>query len=176
VTFLGIPAKRLPIYLGVLVLAAALNWWTWSDDTATVVAPRAAAPETLAELPDLAISGEIGGFSGPPRRNLFRPAADEQPAPTPEPEPEPEPTPAPDPTAVARAEAERVLDSVSAIGFLATAEGVLAILTQGGMVINVYEGDMPIQGFRVSEVTIDSVTLSHRNLDLSRTYTLRGSN
>lgn len=173
----GIPPRRLALYGLAAAALVGLNALRYVPGTeGSVDGPEAPRPGALPELPELAVVTEITGFSGPPSRNLFRPGAADAPPPPPAPEPEPEAAPPPDPDARARAEAERALDSVRAIGFLSTGEGVMAVLNVDGTIVNAFRGDTPVPGFTVSEVRIDSVTLLHGELELARTFGLDDEN
>jgi hypothetical protein len=130
------------------------------------------APSSLSELPVLAVVSDFDKVSDPPLRNLFRADVPSPPESRPEPEPEPQPEPASDPEVQIRAATESTLDSIGVIGFLSTSDGIVAVLNMNGSIVNVLEGDRPASGFLVSEITIDSVTLTHVELGLKRTYGL----
>lgn len=171
-TVFGISGARLALYGGAVTVLVALNVLRYAGDSGGE-APRALpSVGALPALPELTIAGDFDGFAGPAPRDLFRPASAVAPPPAPEPEPEPAPEPAPDPEARAISEALRTLDSVKVIGFISTADGVMAVLDIGGNVVNAFRGDRPLAGFTVQDVTIDSVTFLHRELELTRTIGL----
>lgn len=171
-TVFGIPPWRFLAYLAVAVALVGLNLFRLAGGDGPVVSGPGDVPADLPALPDLAVKADFDGFAGPPPRSLFRPAEDVPPPPPAAPEPVAAPPPPPDPEAEARDRAERLLDSISVIGFLSTTEGVAAVLDVGGRIVNAFEGDRPVAGFVVSDVTIDSVTLAHRLLDLERSFGL----
>ena len=170
-TVLGIPLGRLAVYAGAVALLVGLNVarFTWRDSGP--VAPVSHGTAGLSELPSLAVASDFVEVPGQPLRNLFRADAP-APPPPPEPAPEAQPEPAPDPGVQIRSAAESALDSISVIGFLSTGDGIVAVLNMDGSIVNAFKGDRPAPGFLVSDVTIDSVTLTHVELGLKRTYGL----
>jgi hypothetical protein len=118
----------------------------------------------------LAVAIEFDAVVAPPARNLFIAEALAPIAPPAEPEPKAEP--ALDPDARIRADVNRTLDSIDVIGFLSTGEGIVAVLNMGGAVVNALKGDRPVPGYIVSEIATNSVTLTHVELGIKRTYGL----
>lgn len=171
-TVFGMPPARLFIYSSAAILLVGLNVARVSWDRTVPANPAAQASGNLQELPALAVAIDFDEIAGPPARNLFRADAPAPAAPPPTPEPESQPEPAPDPDARLRAEAESTLDSIGVIGFLSTGDGIVAVLNMGGSVVNAFKGDRPVPGFLVSEITINTVTLTHVELGLKRTYGL----
>lgn len=166
----GIPRGRLILYAVAALTLAGLNFWRLGDES---VAPANGSPGSqgsLPELPQLAVSADFEGFSGPPARNLFR--ADQKEPELPKAEPVRVQPPPPDAAAQARREAESLLDKVHVIGFLSTSEGAMAVMMYEGSAINVTAGNSPVPGFTVSDVSIDSITLTHKEFDISRTFEL----
>ena len=166
----GIPTGRLILYGSAAALLLGLNFWRFGEAPVGPAERQITQQGQLPELPQLAAASDFTGFTEPARRNLFR--AGEAKPPEPEPEPVKAEAPKPDPEAQARQEAERMLDKVRVIGFLSTTGGVMAVMTYEGSVVSVLAGDAPVPGFTVSDVTIDSVTLEHGKIDLSRTFGL----
>jgi hypothetical protein len=170
----GIPPGRLLLYASAAALLVGLNLWRWGGETVAPSNRETALQGELPDLPRLAVAADFQGFSRPPIRNLFRPDVKEPEPPKAEPvRAKPPPL---DAAARARREAESLLDKVDVMGFLSTSEGVMAVMMYDGAAINVTAGNKPIPGFTVSEVTIDSVTLTHSELDLSRTFELGDAN
>lgn len=169
-TMFGMSSGRLILYGSAVALLAALNLWRWGDDIVAPVGGSSGTLGQLPELPQLAVAADFEGFSGPPARNLFR--ADRKEPEPPKAEPVRAEPPPPDEGARARREAESLLDKVNVIGFLSTSEGAMAVMMYDGSAINVTVGNAPVPGFTVSDVTLESVTLTHKDLDISRTFEL----
>ncbi|WP_428688306.1 hypothetical protein [Roseibium sp.] len=168
----GIPLGRIVVYGAAALLLIGLNIarYTWNGTRPAETGLQ--APNSVSDLPDLAVLSDFNEVADLPRRNLFRADIPAPPAPPPEPEPEPQPAAALDPEAQSRTAAERTLDSIDVIGFLSTGDGIVAVLKVNGSIVNVLEGDRPAAGFLASGITIDSVTLTHAELGLKRTYGL----
>ena len=170
-TALGIPLRRLVLYGCAMLALVGLNALRFLERPGQQGTAPIETGGNLPELSPLTLTSEVTGFASPPTRDLFREDAQEPPPPPAPPAPPPEP--APDPNARARSQAESSLDSIRIIGFLSTTEGMIAVMSLGGDVINAFAGDTPLPGFVVSDVTIDSVTVTHRDLGISRTYGLQ---
>lgn len=168
----GIPTGRLNLYAGIAVLLVGANVAQFVWDRSAPSGPAAQTNQDLPELPALAVAIDFDSVVAPPTRNLFIADAPAPVAIAPPPEPEPKAEPAPDPHDRIRADVNRTLDSIGVIGFLSTGEGIVAVLNMGGSVVNALKGDKPVPGYIVSEITTNSVTLTHVELGIKRTYGL----